>query len=194
MTFSSLHKLIAGLSFFVCSTAFAAPLVVDVTGVESIGELGDTENTVLSYNVGANARITGVSYSINLTAFDPSWLAELGLAFTDSDSLEGVIVNPGFFDTDPGTASYTDAVNLVDLGLDFNVGSDGILRLEFYEDFDDFPGVDGIWNFGTITFEVEPVAAVPEPSTALLFGAGVVMLGYGRRRRTVAASRGTIVQ
>ncbi|HEX8477958.1 MAG TPA: PEP-CTERM sorting domain-containing protein [Telluria sp.] len=194
MKLSTLHKVFAGLSFFACSTLFAAPLVVDVAGVQSVGEIGDTGNTVLTYNVGANARVTSISYSVNLTAFDPSWLADFGLAFTDSDGIEGVIFNPGFDDTDPGTATYADSAILADFGLDFNVGSDGILRLEFYEDFDDFAGVDGVWNFGTLTFGIEPVAAVPEPSTALLFGAGVAMLGYGRRRRTVATARDTSVQ
>ncbi|MDT1883849.1 PEP-CTERM sorting domain-containing protein, partial [Acinetobacter baumannii] len=78
-----------------------------------------------------------------------------------------------------GTGSYSDFFDLVALGLDFSVGVDGILRLEFFEEgFDDIPGADGIWNFGTLTFGVEPAAAeVPEPSTTLLLGAGLAMLG-----------------
>ena len=183
MSFRSLNKLLVSLSFFASASLFAAPLTVDIAGVESIGEIGDPGNTVLTFNVGANATVTSVDYSFNLTAIDPSWLSEIGLSFTDSDGIEGVVFNPGVGDTIPGTATYSGSADLVDFGLAFKVGADGILRLEFYEDYDDFGGPDGIWNFGSITFGIEPAAAVPEPSTALLLGAGIALIGYGRRRR-----------
>jgi hypothetical protein len=41
--------LLVGLSFFACTSLFAAPLVVDVTGVQSNGEFGDPDNTVLTF-------------------------------------------------------------------------------------------------------------------------------------------------
>jgi hypothetical protein len=195
MKLSSVTKALASLSFLACTSLFAAPLVVNVTGVQSVGEIGDPGNTVMNLNVGANATITAISYSVNLTAFDPSWLSEIGLAFTDSDGFEGVVFNPGFDDANPGTATYADSADLTALGLSFNVGADGILRLEFYEDFDDSEvNPDGRWNFGTITFNVEggtvlppvdpgtPGGQVPEPASALLIGAGLAALGYRRRR------------
>jgi hypothetical protein len=183
MSINSLNKLLVSLSFFACTSLCAAPLTIDVAGVESYGEIGDPGNTVLTFNVGANATITSIAYSFNLTAISPSWLSEIGLAFTDSDGIEGVVFNPGVGDTFEGTDTYTGSADLIDFGLAFNVGSDGILRLEFYEDYDDFNGVDGTWNFGSITFGIEPeVVAVPEPSTALLLGAGIMLIGYGRRR------------
>jgi hypothetical protein len=192
MSLASFNKLLVSLSLFACSSVFAAPLVVNIAGVTSEGEIGDSGNTVLNFNVGANSVITSVAYSLNLTAFSPSWLSEIGLAFTDSDGIEGVVFNPGFGDDNPGTATYTGSADLIDFGLDFAVGADGILRLEFYEDFDDFAGVDGIWNFGTLTFGVEPVnvevppGEVPEPATGLLLGAGLAMMGYAGRRRQAA--------
>jgi len=189
MSLRSLTKLLVSLSLVACTSAFAAPLVVNVAGAESYGEIGDAGNTVFTFNVGAGVTITGISYSVNVTAFSPSWMSEIALNFTDSDQLDGVAFTPAF-DTDaPGTGSYSDSADLVDLGLSFQVGADGLLRLEFFEGFDDssvFP--DGIWNFGTITFltdavDVPPPGDVPEPATGMLMGAGLALMGYTARRR-----------
>ena len=187
MSLSSFKNLLACLSLFACTSVIAAPLGVNVAGIESYGELGDADNTVLNFNVGANSIITSVTYSVNLTAFTPSWLSELALNFTDSSQADGVFFTPGFSNPNPGTASYASTADLVALGLSFAVGADGILRLEFFEDFDDFTGADGIWNFGTLTFGVEtvgqPPVDVPEPATGLLLGAGLGLMAYASRRR-----------
>lgn len=183
MLVRTLSKLLVSVTMFACSTVFATPLLVNIAGVQSYGELGDSGNTVLTFDVGANAHVTGLSYIVNLTAFDPSWLSELGLFFSDASQIEGVFFNPGFADDNPGTGTYADAADLVSFGLDFNVGADGILRLEFFEGFDDFTGVDGVWNFGTLQFDIDTPAAVPEPATGLLLGAGLAALGYASRRR-----------
>jgi len=191
MSLSFFNKLVVSLSLFACSALCAAPLTVSVAGVNSVGNIGDPGNTVLTFSVGANATITSIDFSINLTAISPSYLSEIGLQFTDSTQTDGVVFNPGSGDDFAGTDNYMGSADLLALGLAFNVGSDGILRLEFYEDFDDFPGIDGTWNAGTITFGIEPaVVPVPEPSTALLLGAGLMAIGYGRRR-SAALKKGT---
>ncbi|WP_306391477.1 PEP-CTERM sorting domain-containing protein [Telluria beijingensis] len=198
MTLSVVHnitkKFIAGLSLLACTSLSAAPmtLVVDVAGIESFGPVDDERNTVLTFNVGANSVITSLDYTVNLTAYDPSYLLEIGVVIETSakDQGPGVTLVPGLFDEFPGTASYSESLDLVAVGRSFAVGADGILRLEFIDRFDDLAvNPDGMWNFGSFTFgydtvDIEEPGEVPEPATTLLMGAGLAMLGYaGRRRR-----------
>lgn len=188
MTLSTLSKTLVSLSFLACTSLFAAPLVVDVTGIQSWGLQGNAGNTVLTYNVGAGATVTSIGFNVNLTAISPSWLSEISMKFTDSIG-NGVIFNPGGSDVQ-GTASYSGYYALSDFNLVFQVGADGILRLEFYESFDDFAGVDGSWNFGTLTFGITPAAVVdvPEPGSGILLGAGLGVMACAVRRRTLRAA------
>lgn len=185
MTNRFFTKLLASLSLLACTSVFAAPLVVDVTGVQSYGAAGDPGNTVLTFNVGANSTVDSIAWSVGLTAYDPSWLSEITLFFSPSDQVGGVYLTPGFGDDTPGTAAYAGFGDLVAANLDFNVGADGILRLEFLDSFDDFPGAaDGMWDAGTVTFGItETAAGVPEPATGALIAAGLAMMGYASRRK-----------
>lgn len=195
MSLRLFNKWFAGLSFFVCTSLFAAPLVVDVTGVQSNGLFTDPGNTVLTIDVGANSAITAFSYTANLTAITPSLLSEIGLAVSDSGRANGFFYNPAIRDQTPGSGSYADAFDLAALGLAFNVGADGILRIEFYEDVDNRIGSDGLWNFGTLTFEVvaadEPggPSEVPEPASVMLLAAGLGAMAWAGRRRARASRR-----
>jgi hypothetical protein len=188
MSLRSLHQLLIGLSLFACTSAFATPLTFDFSDIQSYGERGNAGNAVFELNVGANAAVTGVRYNVNVTAYAPSFLSELGLAFSDSTVTAGVLLTPGFGDNSPGTATYSELLDLVAQQLGFSVGDDGILRLEFYEDFGDRLFPDGIWNTGSLTFYfagdvIDPGNGVPEPASALLLGAGLAMMGYCSRRR-----------
>ena len=186
MSLRSLKQLLIGLSFFASATAFATPYTVDISGAQSFAAFGSAANTVSEINVGANASIVSVSFNVNLTAFAPSFLSELSLAFTNSGVTEGVFLTPGIDDSDAGTATYSEFIDLVANGLSFNVDADGILRLEFFERFNDASvSPDGIWNFGTITFNTDAVgpSPVPEPATGVLIGAGLALLACHTRRR-----------
>lgn len=188
MKLSTLTKTLVSLSFLACTSLFAAPLVVDVTGIQSWGLQGSAGNTVLTYNVGAGATVTSIGYNVNITAISPSWLSEISVKFTDSIG-NGVQLKPSANDVQ-GTASYSGYFELSDFDLDLQVGADGILRLEFYESFNDYLGVDGSWNFGTLTFGITPLAVVdvPEPGTGMLLGAGLGVMACAVRRRTLRAA------
>jgi hypothetical protein len=193
MALRSLNKLLVGLSMFVCASAFATPFTVNLSNIDSYGAFGDEGNTVITLNVGANATIIGMSYNVNVTAYSPSYLSELGLAFTNNAVTDGVLLTPGFADEGPGTGTYADTLDLILEGLSFSVDADGILRLEFYEDYSDELFPDGIWNFGTLTFITDgidvppPSGDVPEPASGLLIGAGLALMGYTARRRRGAS-------
>ncbi len=190
MSLNVLKKALATSLLLASTSVFAAQFTVDVNGIDSYGIFRSPENAVLNYNIGANSYITNVTYNLNLTAYSPSWLSEMGFAFTNSKVTQGVLINPASIYDVAGTGTFADSLDLISEGLDFYVGADGILRLEFYEDYNDASvSPDGRWNFGTITFEYTPeiVNAVPEPATALLLGGGAMLMGFAGRRRRAGA-------
>lgn len=188
MLLKSFSKLLVGLSFLASASAFAVPttVTVNLTDIPSYGTLGDPDNFVGFVDLGANSTITSIGFNLDLTAFSPSYLSELRVAFERSDFLNGVYFTPGLGDAFPGSASYSGFADLLALGLDFQLADDGLLRVEFFESFDDyFFDVDGVWN-GSFTFGVdtaEAPAEVPEPASALLLAAGLATMRYAGRRR-----------
>ncbi len=165
---------------------FAAPSAVTAINVAGIGSYdapGSAQNTVLTFNLGANALVTGLGWDVNVTAFSPSWLSEMTVSFLDSSQTAGVNLNVGSGDNSSGTASYSSGgiLALADYGLEFNVGPDGILRVEFFEGYTDGLNPDGIWNSGALT--VQTASAVPEPATYGLMALGLLGIAGAVRRR-----------
>ena len=192
----TMYKLLAttlsAATLAVSAPASAATLVVDVADIVSYNGVGDAGNTVLTYFIGSGATISAVSYDVTLAAISPSWLSEITVSFEDSAQTTGVYLTPGFADDSPGTASYAESASLVDLGLSFSVGADGILRLEFFEGFDDdVDFADGQWLSGTITLTHDgvetPLPAVPEPASWAMMIAGFGLVGGALRRRQSVA-------
>ncbi len=175
------------LSPIAATTASAATLIIPMAGIASNGLEGSAGNVVRTYLLGANAAITGWSYSISMTAIDPSWLNEMQVLFTNSAQTDGVRISLVPYQH-PGSVTVTRSFHLADLGLAFNLAPDGILRLEFCELYDD-PGRDGLYTAGTMTFEYTTSgspSAVPEPATWGLMIAGFAMAGAALRRRRSA--------
>jgi hypothetical protein len=152
-----------------------------VTGIASGGTLGDAANVVALLDIGAGSVLTSVGWSVSLTASSPSWLSEIAVQFSPSTVNQDLAISLAPSTSNAaGTASYTGSTDLVPANLSFAVGSDGLLRLEFYETYDDAGIQDGMWNSGTLTLGV---TAVPEPGTYGLMALGMVGVLLAARRR-----------
>lgn len=159
---------------------------LDVTGIFSVDPFGDPLNEVRTLQIGASARVIGIGWDVTLFADSPSWLSEMRVAFGSTGVPAIVFLTPGVGDDSPGTQAYSSGgvVDLIGLGLDFNVDADGVLRMEFHETFDDFADDwDGVWESGSLTIRVEDRHEVPEPSIYALMLLGLAGVAGAARRR-----------
>jgi hypothetical protein len=166
----------------ICASIAAADTVhISLFEIESRGLMGDPNNMVLVIDVadelglpsGTPAIVTGVGYDISLSNRGSTLLADTKAYFDDNISPDGVGVHiwPAEGDTATGWGSY-DSGGIMD--TDDVPLPDGMLRIDFYELNDDYPGQwDTFWN-GSLQVE-----AVPEPTPVLLACVGTLFL---RRR------------
>ena len=182
-----LHRLaatatLAFAGLFASTATQAANVAVDVSGAQSINLQGEAGNTVWLVNIGANAVLTSLDWSVTLNAFAPSSLSEMQVSFGDSSAAKAINIAPGALDSFSGTGSYSGSLDLTGVGV--GAGADGLLRIEFSESYKDLAAgvAEGQWVSGNLTFGL---AAVPEPASAVLvlLGLGLVALQARRTQR-----------
>lgn len=160
--------------------ALAADFVVDFSNLYSTGLKGDSDNTTLSFALGAGTRITGFSWDVEVTTLGDSWLSEVTLEFTNHFGV-GVQFSPAMEAYASGTQASIGSIDLVNAGQSFVLGADGRLTLEFYDSYDDIASApDARWNRGTLSFQISPV---PEPASYGMLGLGLAAIGLASQRR-----------
>jgi len=166
----------------------------DVTGTESWDLLGDPDNTVvvldmaaaLGLSPGTSITITGIGWDVSLSTVGTSWLSEIRANFNNSSNNSAASFNliPGAADGFPGSGSYASSgiVDLVDdAGLSDLVLPDGLLRLEFFDSYEDYSdAIDGYWDSGTLSIETLQ-NAIPAPASAALALPALLILSLRRR-------------
>ena len=159
--------------------AFGQSVVVDITGVQSRDEQGNPINFVLGVDLGlANAEVTGIAWDLLYTPNSPSWTSQPHMTYGDT-------AGSNAYDWDMGSwGGVNNSIPITLVGSDttsFFVGADGILQIEFWEDFVDFAGAaDGF--YGSQLPSPLTIRFVPAPSSLALIGFGG-LLAMGRRRR-----------
>jgi MYXO-CTERM domain-containing protein len=162
---------------------------IDVTGVQSFDGLGGG-NTVLEIDLadalglaaGSQVTMTAVGWDVTISTFGASWLSEATIYFDDNVAPDesGLFLAPGTGLDAPGSQAFSSGglLDLSDSMIPNIVLPNGILRLEFFEGFDDVLGeADAEWS-GTISIGV---TEVPAPGAAAALG--LAGLAGMRRRR-----------
>lgn len=162
---------------------------VALNQVASWDGLGDPDNVVLSIDMaalfglasGSAIDLNGIGWDVTVSTVGASWLSEATMYFDNQtqDSGAGVFLTVGAGNDFAGTANFTSGgiVKLADAGLPDLILADGVLRIEFWESFDDVSDDIDAFLDGTLTLQ----SSVPAPSGVALLGLGGLVAA--RRRR-----------
>lgn len=175
---SAIGTALIAASMMAGTAAHAGVVTFDVAGISSNAGFGDASNETHFINLFEGARITAISWNVNLSTFSSSWLSEIGVDLSDG-SANGFSLFAGIGEDASGSGSFSGSADLIALGTDFYVGSSGKVRLEFFEYLDDvISAADGRWDRGSLT-----VTYVPEPSSFALAALALLGVGITTRRR-----------
>lgn len=150
-------------------------LMIDISNRASWDLIDDPDNVVFTVPLAPGARVIGIGYDVTLETVGFSYLSDATILAEATDFSGGVFVTPGVEDNFPslftGPQDYTTdgLIDLVALDLDFTVAADGLLRVQFYETFDDAEDeIDANWLAdSTLTVQWVPE---PGPCGGLLLG------------------------
>ena len=175
----------------VCSFAMVATaqdgIVIDydITGAESWDAFGDASNEVHAIDVatliglpaGTAVTMNGIGWDVTIETVGNSWLSEATMYFDDNINPDGtgLFLTPGSGDNFAGTATYSSGglIDLEDAGIGNIDLPDGLLRLEFYEGYDDVDDAIDANYLATSTLQLD---IVPEPAGLALLGLGALTL------------------
>lgn len=167
-----------------CAQAIDFETVIDVSGVSSVAGRGSSKNDVRDIAVSGlfpgfrNFRLIGLGWDISMTAFAPSLLSDMIISLRKTDDSDSVELAPGVNSTVSGQGNFASngVIDLVGLGLDFELLPDESLRLEFYEFFDDFGNdADGVYGNSSLTLRFQ-ASPVPEPQAWAAFGLAAMLV------------------
>ena len=140
-------------------------------GIESIDAEGDISNIIIEQFLGEGTQIIGIQWeNVELRTIGNSFLNEAAIGFNGevtarvgtADNFSGI----GFYDSDG-------MIDLIGPGLDYILGEDGMLSIEFFETQDDSPdSADAFYAAGNLTVFYIPI---PAPGSMVLLSlAGLV--------------------
>ncbi len=169
-----------GIAFDTSTPRTGAPtlyICIELQGLESWDANGDSNNIVIEEFLGQGTVIVGASWEdVELTTNGNSFLNEATIGFNNE-----VALRVGAADNFGGTGTYTsDGIfDFMENNIDYTLGNDGMLSMEFFEtQDDDADAVDAFYSAGKLYIYYIPI---PAPGSLAILGVGGLVMT--RRRR-----------
>lgn len=156
----------------------------NVAGVNSWDLLYDADNEIYTPNLavaaglpaGTALEMIGIGWDVTIATVGASWLNEARTYFDDTINPDGtgLFVTPGSAVGAPGTQAFSSGgiLYLADYGIAPIPLPNGLIRMEFYESYEDYANaIDANWLSGSYT-----IVYTPEPGSLALLALGGLAL------------------